>query len=268
MTPPLRKNLVLLRAGDHSLHRTWLTDPVRDFDIFISYYGTQPNLYQAEADYYEMSPGPKWPCLGTLVTEHAELLEHYAAFWFPDDDLAATTATINQMFALFHGFRLTLAQPALTADSFYSWRILLQHPKYVLRYVDFVEIMAPIFDRQALRNCRSTFGESQSGYGLDFVWPSLLDPQRPDALAVLDATPVTHTRPVGGELYRNHPELKPRQDMLALLQKYGVAERKATGKYIFRGGVMRTTPAWWARRWMQLKSWNALRRLRREQTLG
>lgn len=264
MTTSSCRNLVILRAGDASLHREWLAEPGRDFDIFISYYGSQPDLYRADADYYEMRRGPKWSCIADLLSERGDLLDRYDTFWFPDDDLAATTGTINRMFALFRGFGLSLAQPALTRDSYYSWQNLLQHTEYILRYVVFVEVMAPIFDRISLKACLKTFGESQSGWGLDWVWPSLVGRGRLDAMAVLDATPVKHTRPVlGGDLYGNNPELDPHRDLKALVEGYGVAEDMATAKYRFHGGIARVQPGWWDRLRLRFRIWKALRRLSR-----
>lgn len=239
MTPRCRKNLIVLRAGDGSLHRDWLTGPVRDFDIFVSYYGLQPDLHRAEADYYEMRRGPKWSCLAELLAENAELMERYDAFWFPDDDLAGTTETINRMFALFHGFALSLAQPALTPDSYYTWKDLLQRPDYVLRYVPFVEVMAPIFTRAALQACLPTFSKSLSGWGLDYIWPSLVQRTDPGAMAVLDATPVRHTRPLGGELYLNHPEMDPHRDLASMLAQYGITASQAADMHEFKGGIAR-----------------------------
>lgn len=242
MTTPTRtrKNLVILRAGDASLHRGWISDANRDFDLFISYYGKQPDLHKADADYYEMRPGPKWSCIGELLQQHPELAERYDAFWFPDDDLAATTDTINRMFALFHGFGLALAQPALTPDSYYSWNTLLQKPQFVLRHVSFVEVMAPIFDRHALKACKASFNESRSGWGLDWVWPQLAGKGRRNAIAVIDATPVKHTRPLGGDLYRNNPELDPRQDERALIERYGLQSARITDKYKVHSVIRQT----------------------------
>lgn len=263
MTQPPRTNLVILRAGNHSLHREWLAGAHRNFDIFVSYYGQEPDLHRNGADYYEMRPGPKWPCLGDLLAQHAALIEQYEAFWFPDDDLAANTETINRMFSIFHGFNLALAQPALTRDSFYSWDVLLQRPGYVLRYLLFVEIMAPIFTRASLRACLHTFTESRSGWGLDFVWPELLPPAHQQAIAVLDATPVRHTRPVGGELYRNHPDMKPCQEAEAVVQRYQAQVRKATAGYGFSHGVAEVKPGWVEQIRTSVQRWNALRRMRR-----
>lgn len=258
-----RKNLVILRAGDASLHRGWIADANRDFDLFISYYGKQEGLHQLDAEYYEHRPGPKWSCIADLMAEHAALIEQYDAFWFPDDDLAATTETLNRMFALFHGFGLSLAQPALTHDSYYSWDTLLQRPEYVLRHVGFVEVMAPLFDRVALKVCLKTFGESRSGWGLDLIWPKLVGKGRSDAVAILDATPVKHTRPLGGDLYKNNPELNPQRDVEKLLAQYGMESQRATSKYELHGGIARVQPSWTERLSLWLRQLNAQRRMRR-----
>lgn len=238
------RNLVILRAGDQSLHRGWIAQPNRDFDLFISYYGQRPGLHQEDADFYEHRPGPKWSCIADLLAAHPALLDRYDAFWFPDDDLAATTETLNRMFALFHGFSLSLAQPALTRDSYHSWRHLLERPEYLLRHVDFVEVMAPLFERSALRACLGTFSESRSGWGLDWVWPKLAGRGRTDSIAIIDATPVKHTRPLGGDLYRNHPDLDPRRDEARLLQTYDLARRRWSGEFRVYSVIVRAAPTW------------------------
>ncbi len=256
-----RKNLVILRAGDGSLHKGWISHPRRDFDLFISYYGATENMHRDDGDYYEMRPGPKWPCIGEILESHPELLEQYDAFWFPDDDISAAGDVLNQMFALFHAFRLSLAQPALTSDSYYSWPSVLQRREYVLRFSNFVEVMVPIFDRETLRACLPTFHESRSGWGLDWVWPTLCP--RPDTIAILDATPVRHTRPVGGNLYSNNPSLAPQEDERLLIERYDVALLKATAKYSSGCGIARVESRLIQRLAMQIRRWNARRRLRR-----
>lgn len=235
--PARRRNLVLLRAGDASLHPGWLGGRMRDFDLFISYYGKIPGRYRDEADHYEERPGPKWPALAALLQQHPQLIEQYESFWFPDDDLAADTALIDRMFAFFCAYRLCLAQPALTRNSYHTWNTLLQDRRCHIRYTGFVEVMAPLFSRAALRLCAPTFAESRSGWGLDWVWPRLCREAGLGRMAVLDATPVHHTRPVGGELYRNHPGMDPRADAARLLRAHGIEDVRAVAKYSFEGQV-------------------------------
>jgi hypothetical protein len=239
------RNLVVLRAGDRSLHGEWARGGPRDFDVFISYFGDTPDRYCDDADFHEARRGAKWPALAALVAERAAWFDEYDAVWFPDDDLAASTATVERMFAFFHANALCLAQPALTRNSFFTWTTLLQHPDSQLRFTRFVEVMAPIFSRPALRLCAPTFAESPSGWGLDWVWPHLCEQAGLGRIAVLDATPVWHTRPVGGELYRNHPALDPRADAERVLRRYGLREVRAIAKYSFQGRVAETPlPAW------------------------
>ena len=122
-----------------------------------------------------------------LLQAHPELVDRYEHFWLPDDDLVADTATIDRMFDFARAYRLALAQPALTRNSYYTWPLLLQDARYQLRYTRFVEVMAPLFDRDALRTCLPTFTESTSGWGLDSVWPRLLADRGEQAMAIIEA---------------------------------------------------------------------------------
>jgi hypothetical protein len=263
MTATRPRYLVVLRAGDRSLHAQWMADAPRDFDLFISYYGTDPDRYRSDTPWWEARRGPKWPCIGELLEANPHLLESYDAFWFPDDDLAVDTATIHRMFALFRGFGLALAQPALTPQSYHGHPMLLQRAGHVLRYTAFVEVMAPLFDREALRVCLPSFTRSRSGWGLDFVWPRLVGDTRRDAIAILDATPVWHTRPLGGELYRNHPEMDPRRDVERLILEYRLTPQELATQYTWRAAVCHAPAPWYVRLIQGLRRLNRIRRMRR-----
>lgn len=212
--------LVIARVGDRSLHPAWLRGATPEFDLFLSYFGDEPDRYRDDCAHYHRKKGGKWPVLGELVEEHREVISGYDAVWLPDDDLLADAATLNRMFALVEEHGLALAQPALTPDSYYTFSELLQRGGTVLRYVNFVEVMAPVMSRASLSELGGTFAQSASGWGLDRLWPKLV--QNPDRkrIAILDAAPVTHTRPVGGELYRKNPELRPAKDIEALAARY------------------------------------------------
>ena len=231
--PSRRRNLVVVRAGDKSLHREWIGGRTRDFDLFVSYYGKTDGRYRGDGEFYEQRAGPKWPCLADLLRAHPQLADQYETFWFPDDDLRADSAVIDRMFAFFCAYQLCLAQPALTRNSFHTWKTLLQDDRCHIRYTGFVEVMAPLFSQAALRVCGPTFAQSHSGWGLDWVWPGLCRKAGLDRIAIIDATPVHHTRPVGGELYANHPTMNPRADTARILRAYGIEEVRATAKYSF-----------------------------------
>ncbi len=220
-----RKNLVVVRAGDGSLHPKWLdAGRERNFDIFVSYFGNTPGRYRDEADYYEHIAGLKWPPIAKLFQTQRDFLSGYDACWFPDDDLLIDGFGINNMFDLFHEHDLWLAQPALAGTSHFTYPLTKQVHDAPLRFTNFVEIMCPLFNRHALAVLGPTFGSSISGWGLDFVWPHLLGYPE-NRVAILDGTPVIHTRPVkSGSFYKHCANLgvDPEAELRQLLEKYGI----------------------------------------------
>lgn len=248
-----RRNLVVVRAGDQSVHPQWLSGGDRNFDIFVSYFGKDEGRYADTADYHENRKGMKWPVIGDLLEMRPELAARYAYFWFPDDDLIADTDTINRMFDFAAAYRLALSQPALTRDSYYTWPLLLQRDDYELRFTRFVEVMAPVMDRDALRVCLPTFGENTSGWGLDWLWPRMLESRGERAIAIIDATAVRHSRPVGGgELYKADGTSKAKRELQALLFKHGIDPGVLADGRHFSGGVRRFEQAWWNKTWLSL----------------
>jgi hypothetical protein len=65
--------------------------------------------------------------------------------------------------------------------------------------VPLVEIMMPVFVHEALLAVWQTFSESQSGYGLDLLWPKVL---KNKGLAVVDCVQARHIGPVNSGSWR------------------------------------------------------------------
>ena len=221
-----RRNLVIVRAGDSSLHPQWLTGAQdRSWDLIVNYYGDDALKYPESADGMKRidSKGPKWPALHALLSQSPEIWQKYDYVWLPDDDLAATPQTIELMFQLMQGLDLHLAQPSLSWTSYVSLVMTLHNPNFAVRYSSFVEPMAPCFSRRLLERVLPTFNESISGWGLDYVWPRYLDSPYTQC-AILDGIQVTHTRPVGGPNYRFNRDagVNPMEEMHRLLRKHGV----------------------------------------------
>jgi hypothetical protein len=192
-----KRNLILARVGDGSLHRGWLGDPAtRSYDVWLDYFGEDVGRYAADPARLFLRRGlTKWQGIAAVLAENPEALE-YDAVWLPDDDLAAEPAGIERLFDAFHRLDLALAQPALADGSYFVYEWLLESSRFFARFTNFVEAMAPLFSREALRACAGTFTESVSGWGLDLAWPAVLGNPR-DRIAVVDAAPVLHTRPIG-----------------------------------------------------------------------
>ena len=218
-----RRNLVILRAGDTSLHEQWLEGGTeRNWDLIVNYFGDNAQRYRQDDVRRIDFKGPKWPALHDLIRQLGDEVFRYERVWLPDDDLRASRDGINALFDIFGKHRLALAQPALTPDSHLGHLITLRNRSFRLRFTNFVEIMAPCFSRDFLKEMLPTFNENLSGWGLDFLWPSrIADWTR---IAIIDAVSVCHTRPVGGPNYQHLRSggIDPRLEMGELLVKYGV----------------------------------------------
>lgn len=218
-----KKNLILARVGDASLHRGWLGDPaVRSYDVWLDYYGEDRERYAGDAARLFRRRGlTKWQGIAALVAEHRAELDRYDAIWLPDDDLAIAPDGIERLFDAFHRLELSLAQPALADGSYFVFEWLLESRSFFARYTNFVEVMAPLFSREAFAACAGTFTESVSGWGLDWVWPTVLGNPR-DRIAVIDAAPALHTRPMSkGAWYAKLP-LPPGEERDRVAARHGV----------------------------------------------
>jgi hypothetical protein len=196
-----RRFLVVVRAGDRSLHPQWLAlAEARNWDLIVHYCGDDPQRYPTSGDGMLRidSKGPKWPALQNLLSRTRDAWREYDYIWIPDQDLAADCADINRMFELMAALGIELAQPSLSWDSHAAPVLTLHNPNFAVRFSSFVEQTAPCFSRALLERVLPTFGESINGAGLGYVWPRYL--QNPATqCAILDRIQVTHTQPVGDQ---------------------------------------------------------------------
>jgi hypothetical protein len=92
-------------------------------------------------------------------------------------------------------------------------------PGSLVRRCNVVEVMMPIFSREALRLCWDSFPKCYSAWGLDSVWPLLL---RGRPRAIVDAVVAKHLRPVRSQ-HRRMPNGKtPDEENTMILREYGM----------------------------------------------
>ena len=138
---------MIVRAGDASLHPQWTRDlATRDWDLVVSYYGDDPGRYRDAGTMRIDDKGLKWIGLHDLLARDA-FWQRYDYIWCPDDDLAIAQDGVSRLFASMVELKLRLAQPALSWASHYSHAVTVRHPSFKVRMTNFVEIMAPCFDR-------------------------------------------------------------------------------------------------------------------------
>ncbi|HEX4511585.1 MAG TPA: DUF707 domain-containing protein [Burkholderiaceae bacterium] len=194
----MKPYLAIFRAGPSSLHPHCVERLAeQNFDYALSWFGDEPPSAD-DAVFVHMQKGAKWPGLEQTLATHWATISQYRYVWLPDDDLLCVPEQVSRMFLICQDLGLELAQPALTLDSYFSHVSTLQHSEFQLRFTNFVEIMAPVFSIEMLARAYPTLAGNISGYGLDGVWPRMSSLGR---VAIIDETPVKHTRPVGGPNY-------------------------------------------------------------------
>ena len=216
----MNKFLIVVRAGDKSLHAQWMNKN-REWDIAVSYYGSHPERYINQYDYFHVFNGSKWQGLNDFINTNKSLICKYDYIWFPDDDLLCDCETINSFFSISALLDLTISQPALTSYSYYSWEITLKNNNFDARITDFVEIMAPCFKTALFNNFSPTFSENTSGFGFEWLWKKIAIENNIFRFGIVDATPIFHTRKVGTAGHGGSIT-SPQTEMNTLLEKYQI----------------------------------------------
>lgn len=194
--------LVLCRIGaDHRIGGWAATPPgARNWDLALSPYEAVPDLARLAPDEILPAPGGKWEAIRAIFLARPDLLEGRDLVWLPDDDVEADPATLARLFAVALREGLALSQPALTPDSVFSHFVTVRHLLTELRYTNFVELMAPLATPELLRAALPMMEGRAGAKGMDYVWGRLAPPPRRERIAVIDAAPVSHRRPLGRTL--------------------------------------------------------------------
>ena len=223
--------LVLVRAGDNSVHETWLTpSEEKSFDLAVSYYGATPGRWAAAADHYSVQPGPKLPCVADWLDENWEWVCRYDFVAVPDDDMSASAEVWSRVFAIMEQHQLDLAQPAFGAGSNWCHPITAERPGYSFRVTNFIENNLAVFSRRALEWCAPSLRLGSSGVGTDYAWCAIVRANG-GRVGIVDEVSVEHVRAhhgAGATAYQSvdslasvltHPEM---YDELLLMAAFGI----------------------------------------------
>lgn len=221
----MKKNCVISAVGKDSLHRQWIRGNP-DFDLHLIVYDDSLDVFREDTEFICPGKGYKLWLVHEYLEAHPEYLDRYEYFFLPDDDIRMDSGMISELFEIMKDYRLQIAQPALSADSCYTYRHTLCNPDYLLRYGNHVEMMVPCFSQAAFREVLPTFNANRSGWGIEWYWPLLVNGTHRE-MALVDKVRVTHTRPVQSYSSRNAEELEECK------KKYGLDQ-----KYIEYGGIL------------------------------
>jgi hypothetical protein len=198
-------NLVIAPAGDKSLHKEWLTGNP-NFELVLLYYGDDMEVaksYTKDTPYVYASKGFKWWLTKSFIEDNIEWVSQYEYIWFPDDDVRIDTESINNLFEIAKKYNLYICQPSLLG---YASHVITQPQRNsLLRYTNFVEVMAPMMSLETVFKLKETFDSNYSSWGLDGIWSHVLG-HPTDKIAIIDSIQMTHTKPPGSpELYSKFP---------------------------------------------------------------
>ena len=164
------KNLIIVRAGPGSLHANWLKGGGPVFDVLVAAYHPDAMAKDTERIRHKFLPGAKVAGWNAVLNDHPELLDQYDRIAFIDDDVDATTSTINKCFKVGERYALQIWQPALSADSYITYAASLQNPRFELRFCNYVEMMCPFFHTKLLKKVAPLFAMGfEFGHRSDLV---------------------------------------------------------------------------------------------------
>lgn len=218
-----KENLVISTVGDQSLHRYWIPSANSNYDLGLIYYGDGEG-YPDDTPLFIKRKGPKYHLLHDIIEEYPEVL-NYKYIWMPDDDIALPASEIHRFFEINKRYNLWISQPSIMG--WYGLDVTLHHKDCFMRFTNYVEIMCPCLESDALRKCLPTFKENKTGWGIDHVWNTLLG-HPTNKIAIIDDIVAFHTRPVGGgDTYKNQTGGKmsgAQEENFVVYDKYDLGE--------------------------------------------
>ena len=224
-------NLIISPVGDNSLHNSWMGDDA-NFDLVLLYYGDNENIAQSYlyyTPYVYTAKGEKYHLLKSFIQSNLDFISNYKYIWFPDDDVSISTQNINKLFKIATQYELSISQPAM--EGYISHEITKPIPNSLLRYTNFVEVLAPLFDKETLFKVYDTFNLNYSSWGYDYLWTHLLGYPK-NKIAIIDDIIMAHTKPVG-QSYSRFPRA-PWEEMNELLYLYNIKKEEINYSQIWK----------------------------------
>lgn len=191
------KNLVLIAVGDNLNYQNCLGIDA-NFDLMTVYYGESRSWFdehQSISNYCFSFKhvSAKFQCLHNNLIRNIVL--EYDYIYLLDDDIEITSDQINELFRIAEKEDLQICQPA-TYNT--GCPHLFEPQGSYIRYTNFVEMMQPLFKREALDKCIESVLLTNSSWGADVSWWKILG-ENPKSLAVVDCIVSRHMGELGAD---------------------------------------------------------------------
>jgi hypothetical protein len=209
-----RENLLVVCAGDNSLHTAWY-EHRQSFDIITIYYGNNQAIadtFKKTSDLFYQLRGQKTELARNvlfkdLMVQNKFNFSDYNFVWFPDDDLKFYNGDqeIETLFKTASETRADFFQPAVEniENTSHYWGTVRQVKNIYAHRVNIVELMAGGFSGEVFEKCYlpgiHTCDFWKAGWGVEIISMKLAEAlyRRSPNTYVFDQCPITHTRPLG-----------------------------------------------------------------------
>ena len=211
MTEPLHRNLVIVMAGDGSLHETYARD--RDFELWVCYWGRDPTVaerFRNSSDHLWQLTGEKWSLMRQVAHRaRREGLPRFSAYdyvFLPDDDILIPegAAAVSRLFAIARDIDAHIFQPAIANEHVSpGHEPTRRNTASLMRATNIVEIMMPALTGRIVEGCLlpilHVHPHVRAGWGLEALLQRTTEAVfgRTPRTFVIDAIEAHHTRPVG-----------------------------------------------------------------------
>lgn len=259
--------LIILRAGDSSLHASWL-DPSRrprNWDLHISYFGSKgaPDPLPPFATWSQDDDKTKWAGIASAIERRVFSLDDYDYVAMPDDDVIMTADSLSRAFDMAREYDLAACQLSLYADSIFAWPATLRQPLLKLHYVSRIELMTPIIRADVVKRMLPFLRLPGNLWAMDHVVATIAG-EKPRAIAVLDECSALHTRAyMTSAMYGVFADRRnaPVQAEVGFLREHGfdyIVSRITDGGVLLNGRPIKSV--WWA--WLTFVRARLLRKFR------
>jgi len=211
MTDPLHRNLVIVMAGDGSLHETYARD--RDFELWVCYWGRDPVVaerFRTSCDQLWQLTGEKWSLMRQVAFRaQRDGLPRFSAYdyvFLPDDDILIPegAAAVSRLFAIARDVHADIIQPAIANEHVSpGHEPTRRNTASLLRATNIAEIMMPAMTGRVVEGCLLPIlhlhPHIRAGWGLEALLQRMTEAMfgRTPRTFVIDAIEAHHTRPVG-----------------------------------------------------------------------
>lgn len=180
------KFLVFTSAGDNSNINCWL-DGVKNFDLWVTYYGENQGKYSNLSDIYNIRKGGKFPNFYFAFNKWREIFNNYEAIMIMDDDIIIDGTNISRLFEIREKFDLWILQPAFSPNGKISHAITCVNSATSLRFTNFIELNCPLFKKDKLDLFMKVYDPILVGWGIDWWFLDVIRTDNYRRIAIIDS---------------------------------------------------------------------------------